>query len=335
MKRFVFKITIYILSLLILDVVLCAVVDPYNVMHTSRIRDNGVVPNKNYIKMTYILRNPDKFDSFIFGSSRVGNIHVEKIQNEKCYNMNYSMGTPEENLNNIKTLIASDIVPRKIYLGVDSLSYMEDPANHLTAPDRIPYEYIKDNPLSFYTAYFDPEMVYKAIISVIKGHVPTEDYVDIFYNFGWNIDYNHKTDYDFSNAEPSVFPGMRMDEALGDIDEIVKLCDENNIELVVFTNPMYYVTYKASLDRDYLLFLERLAYITPYYNFSGYNKINNDSSNYIETSHYTAEVSDLLINVMCNGVKYDNLYDEGFGMYVDSNNIDKFLEILGNQKAPE
>ena len=36
-------------------------------------------PNQHYLKVKYVLNYPDKYDSFLFGSSRVGKIDVNKI----------------------------------------------------------------------------------------------------------------------------------------------------------------------------------------------------------------------------------------------------------------
>ena len=90
MKRFIKKTLFFILILALISVSVSIYIDPFNVFHPLDIKDNGVEPNKNFIKMTYILNNPDKFDTFIFGSSRVGNIHANNLWGEKAYNMTYS-----------------------------------------------------------------------------------------------------------------------------------------------------------------------------------------------------------------------------------------------------
>lgn len=335
MKRFIKKLALYLVAFLAVDVCLCAMVDPYNVMHVSSIRDNGVEPNKNYIKMTYILKNPDKFDAFVFGASRVGSLHVEKITGERCYNMTYSAGLPREHLANIKTLLNAGVVPKKIYLGVDSFSYTEDPDLHFHQPLRIPYEYLKENRIEFFKEYFDPAVAFNALEQVIFGHTPTEDYAERFYAYGWDIDYRRETAYDFEKAMPDIGQDMRPSETLAEIAEIAALCRENGIELVVFTNPMYKVTHRASLERDYLAFLKGLAAVTPFYNFSGYNAVTVDSGNYIDSSHYNAEIGDMLIDCMCSGARYDGLYEEGFGVYVTQDNIDDLIELLSSQEPPQ
>ena len=152
MKTFLKKISPFVLFILILEIAIPILADPYNVFHWRRIRDNGVEPNSNYIKMEYILHNPDKFDSFLFGSSRTGFVDVEKIPEGRWYNMSYSEGLPLEHLENLKELIDNGIIPKNVMIGVDNISCFVDPAIHDKQFYRIPYP--RENKLGFYANYF-------------------------------------------------------------------------------------------------------------------------------------------------------------------------------------
>lgn len=174
-------------------------------------------------------------------------------------------------------------------------------------------------------------MVQSSVKAMINSHAPKESYTERFYNYGWDSDYCQKTEFVFDHATPSIGEDNRMTETLNELSEIASICKANGVELVVFTNPMYWLTYRASLEKDYLSFLEQLAYITPYFNFSGYNQITTNSDNYYDTSHYTAEIGDKLIECMCFGKRYDDLYKDGFGVYVTKDNIKTLLEVLENQ----
>lgn len=333
MKKFISVLLVYCVIFTAVPSAFCALVDPYNVMHPLSIRDNGVSPNKNYIKMTYILKNPEKFDAYMFGSSRVGSIHTENIQGERCYNMTYSNGLPEEHLNNIKTFIKNGIVPKKIYIGIDSLSYTNDSHENMLGY-RLPYEYLTENRLAFFKNYLDPAIVGSAAIQVIsKNKKPADDrYAEIFYEYGWNYEYGHKSKFDFSNPEPTIGKIMCLNETLDDIAEIVKICNENELELVVFVNPMCKVTYEASLEKDYFVFLRKLADITPYYNFSGLNDVATDYGNFYDTSHYSCDVGDMILDCICNGEYDEKLYEQGFGWYVTHENADEFIALLESQQ---
>ena len=324
MKRFIKKTLFFILILALISVSVSIYIDPFNVFHPLDIKDNGVEPNKNFIKMTYILDNPDKFDTFIFGSSRVGNIHANNLWGEKAYNMTYSEGLPVEALNNVKTLIDNDVYVKAIYLGVDNLSYTIDPLSH-NSSSNASYELSKANPIKFYSYYLDPAMAFKSLTTVIYKHKVDDSYAYRFYEFGWNSDYGATSNYDFEHAEPSIGKSYRLKETIAEIKELKELCDANNIKFVVFTNPMYYVTYEAALDQNYLKFLKELANITEFCNFSGYNDITTNSAYWIDNSHYNAEVSDMVLECIAFHAYYGNLYEQGFGYWLNKDNIDDFI----------
>jgi hypothetical protein len=92
---------------------------------------NGVEPNKNYIKTRYIIENPDKFDSYLFGSSRVANIDTSLINGYNCYNMTYSEGLTLEHYYNLKTMTDRNIIPKMLIIGVDDISCFINPSSHI------------------------------------------------------------------------------------------------------------------------------------------------------------------------------------------------------------
>ena len=331
MIKFLKKIFILFLIVSVVSAGVCYLIDPHNVFHPLSIRDTGVTTAQNYVKMTYILANPEKFDSFIMGSSRVGNIHPEKIINEKCYNLSCSEGTPHEELANINTLISNGIIPKHIYLGVDSLSYTDDYERHSEIGYLVPYEYAQSNPIKFYKMYLDPAYVVDSFLDTTISHKKNRNYQRIFYDYGWNSDYKTISEYAFDNVPASIGEKNYLDETLDDIQQIVNICKENGIELTVFTNPMHTVTYEESVKQNYLIFLRQLANITPYYNFSGYNDITTDNANYLDPSHYNAETSDLIIDCVCNHKVDPQLYEQGFGALIDSENAAEWIEVLNNK----
>ena len=91
---------------------------------------------------------------------------------------------------------------------------------------------------------------------------------------------------------------------------------------------MYITTYEKSIRNGYLDFLKQLASVTDYYNFSGYNRISMDDSYYFETSHFTPQAADLIMDIMQNGGNEDEILIQGFGKYVTADNASEFIETL-------
>ncbi|MBR1657910.1 MAG: hypothetical protein IJ697_05535 [Synergistaceae bacterium] len=159
---------------------------------------------------------------------------------------------------------------------------------------------------------------------------------EIFYKYGWWCEYGRAAtiDWEKDKLEPSV--GKTANEnilpnALKDVQEIVKICEEYDIEFILFTNPVHNVTYRASVQENYLEFLEGFAKITDFWNFSGLNDVTLNNDNYLETSHYKAEVGDLIIDIMCSGKSYPKLQRQGFGVKVTRENAKEFISLLKQQ----
>ena len=324
MKKFIIKIIIYVLIFGLLGVVYPIVIDPYNVFHAENIRDNGVEPNKNFIKMSYVMNNPDKFDAFIFGSSRVGALHGERLDDYKCYNMTYSMGTPHEHLDNIKSLVDANIIPKCIIIGVDSYSYSINWMEHDTDPLRCPYEVWKNERCNFYSLYCNPLMVSKSL-KQIRNSVKRDEFTERFYKYGWEFDY---TDVypEQMGKEPVIGKYSYVEDTLNDIRGIKELCDQHNIKLVVFTNPVYEVTFQASVDMEYESFLKGLVEITDFYNFSGINSVTSSNKYYCDDSHYNAYVGDMILDVISGkSTISDELIQQNFGVLVTKENANSVI----------
>ncbi len=329
MKTFLKKIAPFVLFILVLEIAIPIAVDPYNVFHWKRIRDNGVEPNSNYIKMEYILHNPDKFDSFLFGSSRTGFIDVEKIPDGKWYNMSYSEGLPAEHLENLREMIAHGIIPKNVMIGVDNISCFVDPAIHDKQFYRIPYP--RENKLGFYANYFSIKGVIRSLEVTLEHQVDDPDYVDRYYRSGCS-----KRDPDAERTWEGDAPYWEnyyqnySDNAVLSIRRIAELCKEYEINLIVFTNPMYYTTYQESKLYGYDVFLEWLSDPVDYYNFSGINDITTNKENYYETSHYTEDIGDMIIDRIFRDVRDETLEGQGFGFHVTVENLEEFQKALAN-----
>jgi len=115
-KKKFFYLNIFFITILIVSICFFNyIVDPYGIWKTS-FENQVLEPNKNYVKTNYVLNNPKKYDSFIFGSSRAGHIEGDLLDNGKYYNMTYSVGTIPEWLGTIKTYVNNGIDIKNIIL---------------------------------------------------------------------------------------------------------------------------------------------------------------------------------------------------------------------------
>jgi len=301
-------------------------------------------PNQNYIKMNFLLNDKHDFDSFIFGSSRVGKINPKNITNGKYYNMSYSEGLPLEHLENIKLLINSGIKIKNILIGFDDFSYEVDPSKHLTQPMRLPHYNTKINNMDviqFYNYYLAKKPSVSDILKTIK-QIVSKDYsktsnFDI-YNTGVPIVPQEIEDYIENNRDkhindvkflkPTYYRGNRIIKTLLEIEEIITLLKTHNIEYVLFINPIHKTTYLDTNFDNLQTFKYELSKLTEFYDFSGLNSITTNNYYFYETSHYRTIIGDLIPYRLFNT---SNKVPEDFGVLVTPDNIDEHLKNLKNE----
>jgi hypothetical protein len=339
MHRFIIKLLPFIAFCFLLTIILPVWIDPYNVFHWNNIRDNGIEPNKRYIKMHYILNNPELFDAYLFGSSRVYSIDVDKIEQFHFYNMTYANGLPGEHLENLKTMIQRGIIPAVVLIGVDDIScFGSSVANNLmnkSYPSPPVHTMFTDmfEHLRFLVSYCNAGMLVSSLKTIILYKSPDKrEYREQFYKNGSRIRTLMNQEYNWQKAVPANLAyENRIDSCIIDIKNIVDLCDNYDIKLIVFTNPIHVISYQKSVNAGYLDFLYKLSDITDYYNFSGINDITINNKYWFETTHYKMDVGDKIVRVIFNNITDEKLVSQGFGYYVTRHSRDTLFAILKGQ----
>jgi hypothetical protein len=284
--------------------------------------------------MRHIIDNPNRYNAYIFGNSRVGYIDTSKINNGfNWYNMSYAQGIPFDHLVNLQFMLQNNIIPKKIVIGLDDGAGITNKNNRLDDLMLLPFP-LKSNTQNIFTyasfliKYINP-LVYKSL-PIIISHKTKSIRVR-----GKSIKAQEKenisNEFDWENATAKVNFQRYIKEALADIKNIIDLCNANNIEIIIFTNPLHIITYNAVVKGEYLQFLTQLAEITDYYNFSSVNDVTTNNDLYFETSHYRPEVGDLIIECIFNNTVDSRLLSQGFGYYVTQENSTKFIALLKSQ----
>lgn len=335
----------------------CAVsmgIDPYNVFHWGNARDNGVEPNKNYVKSQYVIHNPDRYDTFIFGNSRVGSLDAAKVS-DRCYNMYYSEGLPAEHYENLTAFLDAGVDVKTVYLGIDDVTCFVDPAIHNDQLIRRPFR-AGEAGILFWADYLDPSVALRSLETICAYTGEEPGFRERLYSTGNYYLDTQLTEESLAQEEWPDYFEWYGEGAIEDIRKVKNLCEENGIELIVFVNPEFYVRWEEALTHGYLEFLRQLAQITDYYSFCGYNSITVAMENFHDVSHYKQNVGDSMIYIMRqtgaedaggeeeletesgSGRKaavqeeweslMENLRMEGFGRYVTAEDVQAYLADL-------
>jgi hypothetical protein len=319
-------------------------VDPYGLLRKD-FSYQFIEPNKNFIKIRFIAQNPDRYDAFVFGSSRANSIDVRKIQGYKGYNVHYNGGLPRDHLYNLRYLLKKGVKIRLILIGLDDFSSRDDPTPHLNQPLRYPYPPVLNlHPFPFYLRYFFSFHDWKIMQEIWSGYEKklfkkagenpvlydlNDTGQSYFYQEDRQIEANpekHRNDPKFLRR---VIPsGNRLKEVMEDLREIVRLAEAHQVRLVLFIHPLHKNIFLDS-GADFERFKRALSNLSGFYDFSGLNSITTDNFNYYETSHYRRHVGDLVIARIFDdrAIKVP----EDFGQWVTAENIDLHLESLRRQ----
>ena len=340
MKGIFFKLIILFLISIIPVALFNYFIDPYGIFNNTSLNLEylpGYEPNQHYAKMRHIIYNKYSWDSYIFGSSRVGKLNPDLIPGGNYYNMNYSEAMPGEHLEDIKILLRKGVPVKNVIIGLDNYSYLVRPEDHRWQIPRHPYD---DS--TFKRIFFQIKYLFSAPqINIVKYTKSKENEFFINYNILGNgmpdldkVDKNIESNIEqhvknsrfnitgFDKAFPYEFMNT-IDNTIQDITEIISLSKRYHFNLYFFINPLHKLYYLWGNPYNFLLFKEKLAQVANYWDFSGFNAITTNNYYFYETSHYRTITGDFVIYRMfnCTDVKAP----EDFGVYVTKANVNQHI----------
>lgn len=322
-KKFFYSSIVWFYSFLLISIFINFKIDSYGVYGHS-LNKQVLEANQNYVKTNYILKNSEKYDSFIFGSSKVGSYDVSKLTNGKYYNMSYSQGVPYEWLDSINVFLNNKIKIKNIIIGIDSFSLSVDPLVHNNEPMRAIYS--KIDFLTKIKLYLIKSPFSEYNYLTVLGRIQKKDYdffnnkyySDIEASIEQNIE-NHREKKEFNI--PIAFNYVnRTNETLEELRKIKKICDENNIKLFIIINPIHSVTYKYSNIKEFEYLKHNLAKISDYWDFSDQNSFLTDNYFWYETSHIRPMISDLILKII-----FKDQFKKEIQLKISENNFGEYI----------
>ena len=312
--------------------------DPYGLLRERESTDI-FEPNQHALKLQYVSKSPFQYDCFLFGSSRIGNINVDTINDENSwYNMAYSLGVPNDHLYDLEYMLEKGVPIKRVLIGIDHYSVTYDYRNNVNQPMRKRYfkepsiynfEYLFLNPsIKRHNRMLEEKESSKYIeFQIYKNGVSKEiginEFIDenpekhisnidlISDGSGLNNWFEKKLDYKndivLQDCEQSIL-------------KIIDLCEKNTIEIRFFVNPMS-INYYVQDDLNALFFIMKkiVNKDIELYDFSGINQITKNPQNYRDASHYRFHISDLMLEkIFKNSGEY--------GIKVNKKNIDSLID---------
>ena len=321
------------------------IVDPFNIFHTKFLEKQSQI-NERFLKIEYLEKNHMNYNSYMFGSSRIGTTHpstVEKyIPDSHFYNLSAASATFYDYVKHLEYLIKEKYPFENLYLQID-------------------IDHMANYKISTFSKKLHPfvlnESLYKFYIEHLNGFFPVNIKEKIKMNYFNNKEKKSKDAY---LLEFGIWTNLRSEKKLIQncnkyvesvasfhkknirgvrfskkyynrkaLERILFLCNKNNINLYIYTMPHNKNMMDTYEVKDYLEFLKQLSSITDFYDFSGYNTITMNNCNYYEDSHYRPLVGKIIAGRIFNDKSME--IPDDFGVLVTEDNIDIHLESLREQ----
>lgn len=291
--------------------------------------------NDRFVKMKYLLhdRNFEKYDSYLWGSSRVMKADTRFI-GEKTYNLGVPTGMTEDALEQLQILLQNGAEIKAVYVGLDDLTYCRNYSSVVNNLLWISYKDQWNQDMETYIRYLlTPSIMkqtLKADTKALTYYLGGSGMVVIPGQVERDIEENvkkHIEDNKFSR--PRIYNEKEQDvqefsRSLNNLKEIKEICEENNIQLKIFFNPQHMAKYLMNDMELMNRFKKELVKISPFWDFSGANVITSNNYFWYETSHPRAFVCDKILDTVSGKNCITGVPD--FGVYVTPENVDDFCE---------
>ncbi len=329
-----------IILVLTFNVALNYVVDPFGVFRSSLFPYQFQI-NERYLKIEHLKANHARYDTYLFGSSRIGTTQPGVVEaylpGSHAYNFTVASANVYEYLAHLEYFLKEGYTVKNLYIQVDIDSMAQYGRHENDDLRRLHPDVVGESKLLYLGRYlfgFYPKNIKRKLMNNLERH----DYLEYDLENGgaWQRAAKEQAMREdccaYVASEPSFH--ARRQRKMGDrnlentiaaIDRIRRLCREHGISLYLFTMAQNSHTMDTFRVNAYLEFLKRLADSGSYTDFSGYNSVTLNDCNYYEWSHYRPHVARWIAARMFHDASVS--VPEDFGMPVTKENRDAYLRV--------
>ncbi|MDO4345099.1 MAG: hypothetical protein Q4C50_09885 [Eubacteriales bacterium] len=291
------------------------------------------------LKLQHVLHFKDQYDAYILGGSKTGAFCTEKLQEMdgyRYYNMYEFQGTlPEYEM--LVEFLLENAAPKKIIVNFSGAEVHRIVNNNESVVMQNPALLTGESQIGEYLDFLmkDVRSSFEVLADQVKNGKPEtvhnytggERNLDALYNSrrgntqmtAGNVlrNYESRLERIFADTNQAKYSA----ECLEVLQNIKSMCDENGVELMVWFAPTFItgtMDYEGTAYREYL---RKVAAITDFWDFGGYNDITMNPYNFFDWGHCYYEVADLVIDTVAGKDSY-----EGFGYHVTPENVNEYLK---------
>lgn len=344
-KLVLFSILLPFVSIILLNFI----IDPYYVFDSFQLKGVNVVKNNSISQEMTKFHTAKRANPtvLLIGTSRteyINPIYLHKyFPNEKIYNLSIPASGVLSQKNNIKYFIENKQIKAIVY-GLDFFAFSPINNNFETKDKRYMNDFTKD----YMDSLLSLRTLRKSFLT-LKDNIKSV-HTERDYSNGWinnrnkYLEISKKGDkYITKNIEKTLdkYSSTKMfydyepflksnsiNASLAELKNIIELCHKNNIKLYMFISPINTkltdLIYKIGLKETYHYWKKELSQYENIYDFSGYNSITSNVSNYFDASHYQTEIAPLMFAQIFKDSSV--VIPNDFGILLTPKTIDNILQ---------
>lgn len=308
-------------------------INPYGVFTTPEIKNiNHIKPKKEdtaRIYKAFEIRR-DKPETIVFGSSRAEEgltITHESLTTKEtvAYNAGFQAGNPYEILQYLKLAMTANPNLKRVVLGIDFFMFNEFLPNQETFSEvRLQPDYPTEDAVNFLLSFDALNSSKNTVLHSIRNSVLAPSKTSVkgfsFWIKEFLVNEQLYAQYELSESRLSNFR------------QIVELCQENNVELALFISPIHATLLEtiavAGLSEEFHRWKREVSAIAPVWDFAYHNTVTTeaiapDMKYYFDSSHYSQEAGNLVLNRLYSR----NLEEipQDFGVLLTPENVEAHL----------
>ena len=321
-KKNVYKwISVVVIFLMIVTSVLY-IIDPVNIYGSKIIK--GLNHYKIKENLFFDISKPYQYEKLkpkevIIGSSRVY-VGLNPFQNDDMYNFGQSSMSLRD-LEKYVDFILKTHKPEKIYIGLDFFQFSKQNFylhREGFSIDRLnEIEKYSDTPIMYYLKFKENMPFIHYVLDTVKYSWKNKELISCYqkgadFGRGLSSDINVSEYYYSINRFIKDYLEWQYEpESVLLLEKIINKLKNNNVEVIVFFNPMT-IDLLLALDitgkiENFYYIKKKVAEFTSYYDFNYANSITENRNNFYDASHYNMKTGNIIFYNMHDTVENENV----------------------------
>ncbi|VAW73824.1 hypothetical protein MNBD_GAMMA12-3696 [hydrothermal vent metagenome] len=289
--------------ILLIPIILASInylIDPYQIFHTNILLPSST-SNERFNKVEYLLKNKQKYNSFLLGSSRMGVFHPQwfNYKGYQFYNLSVFSGDAKDSLQMLTLLKKKGVKVKKVVVGLDLFPFIEKQRLRPASLQHHPQVAKIDN-FDFYVKQLFSASFYQSYLK-IEQHYGERSFTFNYTTGQWSLNafdrlrQKDPKQYQRIFFKKSLKPPLNVifqEKRFTELNQLIVWLNKYNIQAEFFIHPFSQLHQNHFTHNTFKKLHQRIKILIPnVIDFSGKKDWTHNTNNYYERIHYRTKLA--------------------------------------------